>query len=87
MVLWQLVVDRQSVFGNGVDWHQSLIPFISLPACRYVYVYVYHRNIPSGMKFDPSVLPRAKNYTRVTDAQFFAWRKAHWANWCVRVCE
>eukprot|EP00750_Incisomonas_marina_P033658 INCI9923.3.p1 GENE.INCI9923.3~~INCI9923.3.p1 ORF type:complete len:923 (-),score=130.23 INCI9923.3:2785-5553(-) len=38
-------------------------------------------NIPSGMQYTPSALPRAPNYTNVEDAQFFAWRKAHWANW------
>jgi len=38
-------------------------------------------NIPSGMHYDKSALPRAPTYTNVTDAQFFAWRKAHWANW------
>ena len=38
-------------------------------------------NIPSGLKFDGTKLPNAKSYTNVQDAQLFAWRKAHWANW------
>ena len=38
-------------------------------------------NIPSGMRFAPEALPRAPSYTNVADAQFFAWRAAHWANW------
>ena len=38
-------------------------------------------NIPSGLKFNGTKLPNAKSYTNVQDAQLFAWRKAHWANW------
>ena len=38
-------------------------------------------NIPAGMKFSAEALPRASAYTNVADAQFFAWRQAHWANW------
>ena len=38
-------------------------------------------SIPSGMRFSAAALPRARSYTNVADAQFFAWRKSHWANW------
>eukprot|EP00937_MAST-01D_sp_MAST-1D-sp2_P001006 g1006.t1 len=37
-------------------------------------------NIPSGFKYGDQ-LPLHESYTNISDAQFFAWRKAHWANW------
>lgn len=44
-------------------------------------------NIPSGLNFDAEKLPKAKNYTNMQDAQLFAWRKAHWANWMFDINE
>ncbi len=39
---------------------------------------------PVPGRYDPAALPLAPTYTNVTDAQLFAWREAHWANWYVR---
>eukprot|EP01062_Namystynia_karyoxenos_P003506 TRINITY_DN11258_c0_g1_i1.p1 TRINITY_DN11258_c0_g1~~TRINITY_DN11258_c0_g1_i1.p1 ORF type:complete len:903 (+),score=355.61 TRINITY_DN11258_c0_g1_i1:80-2788(+) len=42
-------------------------------------------NIPGGLRFTKDQLPRAANYTNMQDAQLFAWRKAHWANWMFEI--